>query len=341
MFIAGNSVGIDYHEKSLQVCITSPLGEVIYSKGCDNDVRQVAALLDRYAPVSSVVAEACTGSANFLDEVHRVTGHKVKLCHPGYVQRMKNNPDKTDYSDGLLLSDLNRVGYLPEVWLAPEPIRDMRALVRYRQQMVQRGKDTKLRIRAMLRHYRIKVPEKMSPWSKRGIAWLSAIKELPRHSAWILREHLEELQRCAAKLKLLQKRFGEVAVGDSMIKQLMLLDGIGLVTAVVIRAEIGWFSRFRTGKQLARFCGASPRNASSGTKQADAGLIKAGNPILKTAIIEAAHRIKRYDKYWHEFAQKLRKAGKKPSVIAAAVANRWLRRLHYTMCKYEKTCALC
>ncbi|MFM9089489.1 MAG: hypothetical protein ACKOPT_15400, partial [Cyanobium sp.] len=45
---------------------------------------------------------------------------------------MRHNPDKTDKSDGFLLSDLNRVGYLPEVWLAPEEIQDLRTMVRYR-----------------------------------------------------------------------------------------------------------------------------------------------------------------------------------------------------------------
>jgi len=45
---------------------------------------------------------------------------------------------------------------------------------------------------------------------------------------------------------------------------------------VTIRAEIGRFDRFRTGKQMARFCGLSPHNASSGARQADAGLIRAG-----------------------------------------------------------------
>jgi transposase len=32
----------------------------------------------------------------------------------------------------------------------------------------------------------------------------------------------------------------------------MTLDGVGLVTAATMRAEIGDFTRFDTGKQLAR-----------------------------------------------------------------------------------------
>lgn len=71
----------------------------------------------------------------------------------------------------------------------------------------------------------------------------------------------------------------------------MTLAGVGLVTAATMRAEIGRFDRFDTGKQLARFCGVTPRNASSGARQADAGLIRAGNPQLRTLLIELAHRL--------------------------------------------------
>ena len=103
------------------------------------------------------------------------------------------------------------------------------------------------------------------------------------------------------------------------------------MTAWTIRAEIGHFDRFRTGKQLARFCGLSPRNASSGQRQADAGLIRAASPALRAVLIEAAHRLVRYDPSWQKFAQRLRTAGKPGSLVAAAVANRWMRRLYPEM----------
>ena len=85
------------------------------------------------------MAEACNGSATFLDQLHLRTGWPVRLCHPGYAQRMRANPDKIDKSDGELIADLTRVGYLPEVWLAPAAIRDLRALVRYRAAEIDKG----------------------------------------------------------------------------------------------------------------------------------------------------------------------------------------------------------
>ena len=115
------------------------------------------------------------------------------------------------------------------------------------------------------------------------------------------------------------------------MQSLLAMRGVGLVTAVTIRAEVGRFDRFRTGKQAARFCGLTPRNASSGRKQADAGLIRAGNPQLRATLIEASHRLVRYDERWKKLAADLRKRGKPGSVVAAAVANRWVRWLYHQM----------
>ena len=67
---------------------------------------------------------------------------------------------------------------------------------------------------------------------------------------------------------------------DALITKLLKRDGIGPITAITMRAEIAQFKRFDTGKQLARYCGLTPRNASNGQRQADAGLVKAGNTVL-------------------------------------------------------------
>ena len=331
----GNTVGIDYHDKEVRVCVLNIAGEVLGNRSCINDVFSVVEYIEQFGTVDSVAVEACNGSANFADRLHFLTGWPVKLCHPGYVRRMKNNPDKTDKGDAQLIGDLNRVGYLPEVWLAPEPIRDLRALVRYRQQRVELGKAIKIRIRALLRQNRVRTPSDYGLWSKKGIEWLNNLSVLPVHSGWILKCQLKELNANAEELKECLKRIEEATKDDVLIASLLTQKGIGLITATIMRAEIGTFSRFKHGKQLSRFCGVTPRNASSGERQADAGLIKAGNAMLKTTIIEAAQRLVRYDQEWSQFAARHSKNGKPKALIIGAVANRWIRRLCYTMKAFE------
>ena len=78
---------------------------------------------------------------------------------------------------------------------------------------------------------------------------------------------------------------------DPIAQILLAQTGVGMVTAATMRAENGRFDRFNSGKQLPRFCGVTPRNASSGARQADAGVITAGNSELRDVLVELAQRL--------------------------------------------------
>lgn len=118
----------------------------------------------------------------------------------------------------------------------------------------------------------------------------------------------------------------QATADDAVVAKLKEQPGIGPVTAVTMRAVIGRFDRFLTGKQLSKYCGLSPCNASSGGRQADAGLIASGNDILRPLLMQLAKRLPR----WKELHTKLR-ITKGANVASAALANRWLRWLHHEM----------
>jgi transposase len=221
------------------------------------------------------------------------------------------------------------VGYLPKVWLPPQEVRDLREIVRYRQQLAEQRRAAKLRIRAILRSHRLTGAGQ--PWTKAWIAWLRDEAPLVGNTRWVMDQHLANLERLAAEIKRVEKRLEEVTKDDKIVQKLLEEPGIGLITAVTMRAEIGRFDRFRTGKQLCRFAGTCPRNASSGNRQADAGLVKACNPELRRVLMEVAQRLINREEEWAGFAQRMRERGKPRSLVAAAVANRWLRRLYHEM----------
>jgi len=327
-------VGIDYHDSVVQVCVLDAAGEILGNEGLPNEVAAILEYVGRVAEgriVAAAAIEACCGAANLAQRL-REEGWEIDLAHAGICARMKQNPDKTDYSDAHLLADLVRIGYLPRVWLPPEAIRDLRRLVRYRQQLVDRRRNIKLRIRAMLREERIVAPQEAgNVWTKAWKAWLKTRLALGPHSRWIMYEHLADLEHVAAKIREVESRMEEATQDDRVVAKLREERGVGLVTAVVMRAEIGSFGRFRNGKQLARYCAVTPKNASSGKRQADGGLIKAGNLYLRGMLIEAAHRLARYVPKWRSLKEQLKSRGKPAAVAAAAVANRWIRQLYWQM----------
>jgi len=323
-------VGLDYHKDSVQVCVLNQDGEVLGNRRCLNDSLAVMQYAEAFGSVVRASVESCPGAADFAEELVQ-NGWHVDLAHPGFVSRMKQNPDKTDYTDARMLADLTRVGYLPRVWLAPHAVRELRRLVRYRQQLVDERRALKLRITATLRDQRIAEPDNFGRWSKTWYNWLMACDELSEQSRWILERWLSRLKSLGEDINAVMRRLREATCKDVIVDRLLKLPGVGEVTAFVLRAEIGHFDRFNSGKQLARFCGLSPRNASSGKRQADAGLIKQASPALRTIVIEAAHRLIRYDPRWHALARRLRKVGKPGSVVAAAVGNRWMRWLFHRL----------
>lgn len=322
-------VGLDYHTAFVQVCVLDRDGVVLHNDACPNDWERIKRTAERYGGPVRAAIEACSGAADLAEELVSKAGWHVDLAHPGYVARMKANPDKTDFSDARMLADLERVGYLPKVWLAPAEVRELRRLVRYRQQLAGERRNAKLRIGALLRDNRVTAPEGINPWTVAWVTWLTRDAALGEQTRWVMDQHLARLRSLATDLKAVAGRLARATADDPLVRQLLALKGIGLVTAATIRAEIGRFDRFRTGKQMARFCGLTPRNASSGQKQADAGLIKAGNPQLRATLIETAHRLIRYDSRWKKLAAGMKSRGKPGSLVAAAVANRWVRWLFH------------
>ena len=323
-------VGLDYHQDSVRVCVMNPEGRVLTNRDLLNDARGIRAVVETYGPVQGVAIEACCGAAELAEELRQSADWPIELAHPGYVARIKQSPDKTDCGDAHLLADLVRIGYLPKVWLAPAKVRQLRRLVRHRQLLVRQRRNTKLRIRALLRDKRIRQPEGLGGWTQRFLQWLRTLPELTGDDRWLMDEHLRHLEQWNAEVTAVEAKLQGHAAEDAVVQKLLTFAGVGLVTAMTMRAEIGCFDRFGTSKQLARFCGVTPRNASSGHRQADAGLIKAGNPGLRTVLIELAHRlICRLKGHWSDLGYRLLQRGKPKNVVVAAVANRWIRWLYH------------
>lgn len=323
-------VGLDYHSASVQVCVLDAGGRVLANRRVGGGIAEIAAVVKPGWRVDRVSLESCCGAAELAESLIAELGWSVTLAHPGYVNRMKCNPDKTDYADARMLAELCRAGLIPAVWLAPRPIRELRLLVRLRFDLVNQARACKTRILAVLRQQRIGEPERPGRWTRNWMAWLRGCG-VSAQGRFVIDLLAEELAGLGARIAQVERRLEDAVSGDRVVARLLSIKGVGPVTAWTMRALIGRFDRFATGKQLARFCAVTPRNASSGERTADAGLVRAGDPQLKSVVIEAAHRLRRYHPRWRELSESMRARGLPASVVVAAVANRWVRGLVHQM----------
>jgi transposase len=109
-------VGLDYHQNSVQVCVMDHQGTVLVNRSVANRWRAMAGVLgetidDESGPVSVRAAiELCSGAPHLAEELIEQTGWLVTLGHPGMVNRMKQNPDKSDKADAWILAICRRSG---------------------------------------------------------------------------------------------------------------------------------------------------------------------------------------------------------------------------------------
>src|ERR1051325_6059582 len=92
-------VGLDYHKDSVQVCVMDQAGKVLANRSCPNKATELDLFVAFFGDDVRGAIEACTGSANLADELITRHGWDLSQAHPGYVNRMKQSPDKSDYSD--------------------------------------------------------------------------------------------------------------------------------------------------------------------------------------------------------------------------------------------------
>jgi transposase len=320
-------VGLDYSQRAVQLCVLDPAGRVLCNRAVPDDADAIDRAVRRLGAVRGAALETCTGAADLAQQLTDRFAWPMHLAHPGFVSRMKQSPDKTDFSDARVLADLERVGYLPRVWIAPRNLRELRTLVRDRQQLVAQRRNVKLQIGALLREHRQRCGH--SRWSRPWRLWVEHQARLPEQARWVMQQRLRRLEWLQQEIRMVEQRLERAAADDATVRWLRAVRGLGPVTAWTLRAEVGRFDRFRSGKQLARYCGLTPCNRSSGDRQADAGLIRAANPELRRVLIEAAWLLARLEPRWRQLADRLKARGKPSTVAVAAVANRFVRWLYH------------
>ena len=89
-------VGLDYSESGVQVCLLDRQGRQVANRLCPNDWRAIAGFAAQHGTVVQAAIESCSGAANLAEELATRAGWSIHLAHPGYVERMKQSPDKTE-----------------------------------------------------------------------------------------------------------------------------------------------------------------------------------------------------------------------------------------------------
>jgi transposase len=234
-----------------------------------------------------VVLEATYGWY-WAADVLAAAGAEVHLAHPLGVKAFSYRRVKNDEKDAADLADLLRMGRLPEAWIAPREVGELRELVRYRHKLVHLRTSGKEQVHAVLAKLGIPVTH-TDIFGKSGSAWLDELK-LPRPYAGTVCSLRQLIGWLDAEIGMLTQVAADLLAGHRGWQLIQALPGIGPVLAAVIVAEIGDITRFKNAQALCCWAGLTPRHYESDTKVIRGHVTKQGSKPLRWALIEAIQR---------------------------------------------------
>src|SRR5918999_2706207 len=126
-----NSVGIDLHRKRSHVAALDEHGGELFSRRITNNPDTFVALLGELEGESKIALEATYGW-EWLADLLEEHGYELHPAHPPRTQAIASARVKTDDVDARTLAHLLRADLLPESYVAPRGLRDLRDLLRQR-----------------------------------------------------------------------------------------------------------------------------------------------------------------------------------------------------------------
>jgi transposase len=216
---------------------------------------------------------------------------------------------------------------LPESWIPPDHILDLRARVRLRHTLSEQRGEWQQRIQATLYHHGC--PQRRSLMTGDGRAWLAA-QPLPQTVREQVTVALAMIDALDLQMAPIEQQLRAYARRQAGCKALMAHYGIGELTAVTILAELGDCTRFSSSRQAVRYAGMDITVHQSDQRRSPGHLSRQGPPALRWALFEAAQVARRSGSpdrdYYEQAADRL---GANRACLA--IARKLLKRSYHTL----------
>jgi len=318
-------VGIDVHRKRSQVAVIDEGGEVLANRNVPNGVQPVLGVIGGLPPGTPAAFEAAFGWG-WLVELLEDYGFDPHLVHPLQCKAIASARLKNDKVDAAILAQLLRADLLPEAWIAPPQVRQLRALLRHRIQLVRLRTLLRNRIHAILADHGHDRPG--GCWSGPGRAWLASL-ELPAVSREVIEDDLALIDALQVPIDRLDWEVHQHARSDPSVKVLTQLPGVGPFTALVLLAEIGDVTRFGSARKLAAWAGLTPTVRGSDRTVRHGHISKQGSVWARWALCEAAQTAKRHPDFAASYQAIARRRGK--NIATTAIARKLLARAYHLL----------
>ena len=274
-------------------------------------------------PGDSVVLETTSNVWDIYDVVAPLVT-KTVVAHAGKVRQIAEAKVKTDKEDVKRLLTLLIANIVPEVWVPPMHVRELRSLISFRWRLTKQITMSKNRLHSVVQRFNLNPPDgqllansNLSWWNQQEFSDLTSF-QVERDRGIV--DYLEA-QKAIVDQKLAALSNTEPWASDMVF--LMQIPGFGLLFSMIVLSAIGDISRFETPKKLVGYAGLGAGVHDSGKKHQDKSITKEGRKELRWALVEAAWAAVRSDPYRKAQYEHFKQT-KHPNKAIVAVARKML-----------------
>ncbi len=281
-------VALDVHRKQITYkTLDRETGEVKRGRIAPAARADVRAWLARFSGEAEFVLEGTTGWRFVVEEIERA-GHRAHLADPAETagRRGRKRRAKTDNADCDLQLRLLLAGELPESWIPPAQILELRTRVRMRKTLIDQRTAWQQRLQAQLFHQGVAAG--LRPRTRAGRVALAEAELSPagRELVALALRMIDAIDRELAPLDRELRSFARRQPGCRAL--IARLYGVGPVSATAILAELGDPRRFARSDDAVRHSGLDVTVYQSDDKRAPGHLSHEGPELLRWALFEAA-----------------------------------------------------
>ena len=241
---------------------------------------------------------------------------KVAVSNPLTTKAIAQAKVKTDKVDAMVLAQLLRCDFLPQVWQPDEDTRRLRELTGRRSALVGQRTAMRNRVHSVLAMRLIEEPKRL--FNSEGLQWLKTV-ELDAQGRMLVDSDLRQLEFLQTEVAALDQELARRGHASDAVKLLMTLPGVDVGTAEALIAAWGDHTRFRDADHAAAYLGLAPSTKQSAEHCYHGPITKRGNSHARWMLIEAAQHLDKHPgPLGVFFLRLLRKKNRNVAVVAAA-----------------------
>jgi len=285
--------------------------------------------------LSDAVVIETTGSVWDIHDIVSPLVGMTLVANARSIRQIAEAKVKTDKKDIERMLTQLISGTVPEVWVPPVHVRELRSLISFRWRLNKQITMSKNRLQSVAQRFNLDLPEGGLLTEKNRGWWEE--QEFTDLTGFEVKRDLEIVKLLEDQKESLDQKLAELSNTEPWASDmvfLMQIPGMGLILSMAVLSAIGDITRFSHAKKLVSYAGLSPGVHASGETNRSKPITKEGRKELRWAMVEAAWVTVRFNPYWKAQFKQLEKRMHRNQAIVA-VARRMLVSIWHILTKRE------